>query len=152
MFGIGGSEIIVILIVALLFLGPDKLPDAARTISKGIRDLKKQSRTLQQTIENDERIGGAIRDIKSALRGEEAPPPRPKPFTPPKQLEAGEDNTIKPPETPEAELAPALTMPATAGEPDPEVKEAASEELAKMIRPATGTVAKDDKPVERKHG
>src|SRR5689334_15762981 len=131
MFGIGGSEIIVILIVALLFLGPDKLPDAAKTISKGIRDLKKQSRTLQQTIENDERIGGAIRDIKSALRGEEAPPPRPKPFKPPKQLEAGEDNTIKPPETPEAEPAPALTMPATAGEPDPEVKEAASEDLAK---------------------
>jgi sec-independent protein translocase protein TatB len=150
MFGIGGSEIIVILIVALLFLGPDKLPDAAKTISKGIRDLKKQSRTLQQTIENDERIGGAIRDIKSALRGEE-PPPRPKPFTPPKQLEAGE-NTIKPPETPEAEPAPALTMPATAGEPDPEVKEAASEDLAKMIRPATGTVAKDDQTAERKHG
>ena len=79
---------------------------------------------------------------------------RPKPFTPPKQLEAGgEDNTIKPPDTDDkAEPVPALTMPATAGEPDPEVKEAASEELAKMIRPATGTVAKDDKPVERKHG
>jgi sec-independent protein translocase protein TatB len=153
MFGIGGSEIIVILIVALLFLGPDKLPDAAKTISKGIRDLKKQSRTLQQTIENDERIGGAIRDIKSALRGED-PPPRPKPFKPPKQLEAGaEANTIKPPETEHpAEPAPAVTLPATAGEPDPEVKEADSEELAKMIRPATGTVAKDDQTAERKHG
>ena len=29
MFGMGGSEILVILIVALIFLGPDKLPDAA---------------------------------------------------------------------------------------------------------------------------
>lgn len=77
MFGIGGSEILVILIIALLFLGPDKLPDAAKQISKGIRDLKKQSRVLQQTIENDEHIGGAIRDLKSALRGDEAPPPRP---------------------------------------------------------------------------
>jgi len=76
-FGIGGSEILVILIVALLFLGPDKLPDAAKQLSKGIRDLKKQSRVLQQTIENDENIGGAIRDLKSALRGDEAPPPRP---------------------------------------------------------------------------
>ena len=71
MFGIGGSEILVILVVALLFLGPDKLPDAAKQISKGIRDLKKQSRVLQQTIENDEHIGGAIRDLKSALRGDE---------------------------------------------------------------------------------
>jgi Sec-independent protein translocase protein TatA len=30
MFGMGGTEILVILIVALLFLGPDKLPDAAK--------------------------------------------------------------------------------------------------------------------------
>lgn len=93
MFGIGGSEILVILIVALLFLGPDKLPDAAKQISKGIRDIKKQSRALQQTIENDEHIGGAIRDLKSALRGEELPvQPRPAVAPQPSQesLAAGE--------------------------------------------------------------
>lgn len=73
MFGIGGSEILVILIVALLFLGPEKLPDAAKQISKGIRDLRKQTRALQQTIEDDEHIGGAIRDLKSALRGDDVP-------------------------------------------------------------------------------
>ncbi len=71
MFGMGGSEILVILIVALLFLGPDKLPDAATKISKGIRELRKQTREVQQTIENDTQIGGAIRDLKSALRGDE---------------------------------------------------------------------------------
>jgi sec-independent protein translocase protein TatB len=86
MFGMGGTEILVILIVALLFLGPDKLPDAAKKISKGIRDIKKQSRALQQTIEDDENIGGALRDLRSALRGEE-PPPAPKPKVP-KQIEA----------------------------------------------------------------
>lgn len=85
MFGMGGTEILVILIVALLFLGPDKLPDAAKKISKGIRDIKKQSRILQRTIEDDEHIGGAIRDLKSALRGDEEPV-RPKPIKPPKQL------------------------------------------------------------------
>jgi sec-independent protein translocase protein TatB len=81
MFGMGGSEILVILIVALLFLGPDKLPEAAKQISKGIRDIKKQSRVLQRTIEDDEHIGGAIRDLKSALRGEDEPvrpPPKPR--------------------------------------------------------------------------
>ncbi len=86
MFGMGGSEILVILIVALIFLGPDKLPEAAKQISKGIRDIKKQSRALQQTIEDDENIGGALRDLRSALRGEDPPPP-PRPKVP-KQIEA----------------------------------------------------------------
>jgi len=78
MFGMGGTEILVILVVALLFLGPDKLPEAAKKISQGIRDIKKQSRVLQRTIEDDEHIGGAIRDLKSALRGDDAPirPPK----------------------------------------------------------------------------
>jgi sec-independent protein translocase protein TatB len=85
MFGMGGTEILVILIVALIFLGPDKLPEAAKQISKGIRDIKKQSRALQQTIEDDENIGGALRDLRSALRGEEPPLPLKKP---PRQIEA----------------------------------------------------------------
>jgi sec-independent protein translocase protein TatB len=91
MFGMGGSEILLILIIALLCLGPDKLPDAATKISKGIRDLKRHGRVLQRTIEDDEHIGGAIKDLKSALRGDEirnlrntimagaeAPPPKKK--------------------------------------------------------------------------
>jgi len=175
MFGIGGSEILVILVIALLFLGPDKLPDAAKTISKGIRDLKKQSRALQQQIENDEKIGGAIRDLKSALRGEEAP----RPYKPPvrKALDAPE-NSILPPRVADtdgttpadadkvpaeavstASLSdvPALTevpplsetpstkvrLPDVAGEPDGEPSPtAADDDLAAVIKPASGTVAK----------
>ena len=110
MFGMGGSEILVILIVALLFLGPDKLPEAAKKISKGIRDIKRQSRVLQRTIEDDEHIGGAIRDLKSALRGEEEPvrppPPKPKkqlmetPGEPPALLEPGAPEHAAVPDSP----------------------------------------------------
>lgn len=75
----GFSEIVVILVVALIFLGPEKLPGAAKSISKGIRDLRKQTRELQTTIENDEHIGGAIRDLRSAMRGEDPAPRPPKP-------------------------------------------------------------------------
>jgi sec-independent protein translocase protein TatB len=167
MFGMGGSEILVILVVALLFLGPDKLPQAAKQISKGIRDLKKQSRSLQQQIENDENIGGAIRDLKSALRGDDIPV-RPKPIRKPKpkalpEGAAGEvaetaavaATAAEPPEpATEASLenaTPGVTLPPVAGEPAPEVPEAleAEDDLGKMIRPAAGTVAKGSEP---KHG
>ncbi|MBL9013442.1 MAG: twin-arginine translocase TatA/TatE family subunit [Myxococcales bacterium] len=176
MFGMGGSEIIVILIVALLFLGPEKLPSAAKQISKGIRDIKKQSRSLQQQIENDDQIGGAIRDLKSALRGDEVPvKPKPVKARKPKELPAGENSILPPstaPGTP-AEAAPAelaaahdaaaegpapeatetskVTLPATAGEPDADapVTEGDDEDLAAMVRPAAGTVAKGSEP---KHG
>jgi len=157
MFGMGGSEIIVILIVALLFLGPDKLPGAAKSISKGIRDIKKQSRALQQQIESDEQIGGAIRDLKSALRGEEAPAPRPKfhpSIQPPKQIEEGaaqagpdvaslgEVPPLGEPAPLEAPATPALTMPATAGEPGEVSEPGGDDDLAAMVKPAAGSVAK----------
>jgi sec-independent protein translocase protein TatB len=178
MFGMGGSEIIVILIVALLFLGPEKLPQAAKQISKGIRDIKKSSRALQQQIESDDQIGGAIRDLKSALRGEDEPV-RPKKKKP-KPLPAAEENSILPPgdapslETAEAKAAadeqpveaaqpappaepvaeaaePAVKLPVTAGEPDVHAPQAneGDDELAAMVRPVTGTVAKGSEP---KHG
>jgi sec-independent protein translocase protein TatB len=161
MFGMGGTEIIVILIVALLFLGPDKLPGAAKTISKGIRDIKKQSRALQQQIEGDEQIGGAIRDLKSALRGEEAPAPRPKyqpSIQPPKALDVADDPAAEPHAADAGDVAPvgeapplpaaspvpgpALTMPATAGEPGDVSEPGGDEDLAAMVKPAPGSVAK----------
>ncbi len=161
MFGIGGSELIVILIIALIFLGPDKLPDAAKQISKGIRDLKKQSRILQETIENDEHIGGALRDIKSALRGDEIPVrPKPRPAVkkqlPEGAVEVGKpEPTILPPDAAAAEPVsaepapegaaleepkPAVTLPPVAGEGDGPHPE--PEELASLIKPASGTIAK----------
>lgn len=153
MFGMGGSEIIVILIIALLFLGPDKLPGAAKTISKGIRDIKKQSRALQQQIEGDEQIGGAIRDLKSALRGEEAPAPRPKfqpSIQPPKELEDGaaaatDTPAIDPssdPHVTDPDEVKAITLPAVAGEADAVEAAGGDDDLAAMVKPASGSVAK----------
>jgi sec-independent protein translocase protein TatB len=182
-FGIGGSEILVILVIALLFLGPDKLPEAAKTISKTVRDLKKQGRILQQTIENDEHIGGAIRDLKSALNGVEevakAPPKKlPKPAAPatptiakPEDLEKVEAAEAKEEEKAaegviaeanaeaKADAAtkpelPSVKLPASAGEADPDVPDHESdrEELAKLVKPAAGVVAREPDGAEPKHG
>src|SRR5687768_13516316 len=132
MFGMGASEILVILVVALLFLGPEKLPEAASKISKGIRDIRKQTRELTTTIENDTQIGGAIRDLKSALRGDDirprVPPPKPK-------AEVAEPPPV-----------PAITAPPSAGEQAPvdEAAEAAAPEDEIAIRPAADTIAKGE--------
>ena len=40
MFGLGIFEIIIILFVALLFIGPKKLPEVAKNLGKGLRDFQ----------------------------------------------------------------------------------------------------------------
>ncbi|QJT08462.1 Sec-independent protein translocase protein TatB [Oceanidesulfovibrio marinus] len=50
MFGIGSTELLVILAVALIILGPKKLPQIARALGKGVAEFKKVSTDLQRTI------------------------------------------------------------------------------------------------------
>jgi sec-independent protein translocase protein TatA len=48
--GIGGWEILLILVVALILLGPQKLPETARKMGKYMRALKKASNDFTSTI------------------------------------------------------------------------------------------------------
>lgn len=50
MFNLGGGEILVILVVALLVLGPDKLPRFMRTVGKAVGDLRRASTDFQRTM------------------------------------------------------------------------------------------------------
>jgi sec-independent protein translocase protein TatB len=114
MFGMGMGELVVILIVALLVLGPDKIPDAAKAIGKGMRELRKQTRVVQETLEQDEQLGSTVRDLKSMLRGED---PRPI-IKPPVHAPVGRAPITAAASTPEASPAPdappALAAPAVA--------------------------------------
>ncbi|MDT8396130.1 MAG: twin-arginine translocase TatA/TatE family subunit [bacterium] len=53
MLGIGMQEIIIILVVALIVIGPKKLPDLARTLGKGLAEFKKAADDLQSTVRVD---------------------------------------------------------------------------------------------------
>jgi Tat protein translocase TatB subunit len=50
MFNIGGGELIVILLIALIVLGPQRLPDAARQIGKTMGELRRLSSGFQNEM------------------------------------------------------------------------------------------------------
>lgn len=64
MFGIGLPELILILALALIVVGPDKLPDLARSVAKGILELKKTANTLKESLTED---GNPLDEIKPEL-------------------------------------------------------------------------------------
>lgn len=53
MFGIGTTEILVILVVALIVLGPKSLPKIARTLGKGMAEFRRVSTDFQRTINTE---------------------------------------------------------------------------------------------------
>ena len=50
MFGIGGSEIIFIIMIVVMLFGADKVPDIARTLGKGMAQLKNATNDIKSEI------------------------------------------------------------------------------------------------------
>lgn len=55
MFGIGGFELFIILIFGFLIFGPDKLPDIAKTVGKGIARFREAQQEVNEAI-GDEKL------------------------------------------------------------------------------------------------
>jgi len=51
MFGIGFQEMLIILVVVLIFFGPKRLPDLAKSLGKGIAEFKKASDEVRRGID-----------------------------------------------------------------------------------------------------
>ncbi len=56
MFGIGFTELVLVSIIAILFLGPDKLPDTMVQIAKFIKSVKKTIGEAQSSLEEELKI------------------------------------------------------------------------------------------------
>lgn len=108
MFNLGAGEIAVILIVALLLLGPDKLPELARGIGKFVREFRRQTDDVRGMVERE------FYKMDQEVFAEE----QPKRIEPPASSEAapaeGEASAAA---SPEGELAPP-TYPSVFPPPD----------------------------------
>ena len=77
MGNLGGAEILVIMVVALIVLGPNKLPEAARQIGRAITELKNLSSGFQQEMRDamvDPEIKAAAQEFRSDIKA--TPPPK----------------------------------------------------------------------------
>jgi sec-independent protein translocase protein TatB len=52
MFGIGPTELVVILVVALLVLGPKRLPEIARALGKGLAEFRRATADVTSELDN----------------------------------------------------------------------------------------------------
>jgi sec-independent protein translocase protein TatB len=98
MFGMGMPEILVILAVALIVIGPKKLPDLAKSLGRAINEFRKATTDLKESLIVDTEI----KEVKPTLKGQNSP------ATPSRD---GEDvsttasagaNTVKPATPPQA--------------------------------------------------
>lgn len=55
MFGIGMPELLLILALALIVIGPKKLPDIARALGKGLAEFRRATDDLKSSIQEESR-------------------------------------------------------------------------------------------------
>jgi Tat protein translocase TatB subunit len=90
-FNIGGGEVLVILLLALIVLGPQRLPDAARQVGKAMSELRRLSSGFQQELKAamDDPAEAAARERGAAFKpkavASEAPAVAPVDSTPAKK-------------------------------------------------------------------
>lgn len=122
MFGIGMPELILILAVALVVLGPKKLPELARSLGRGLAELKKTTSDLKQNIDlgddlkqvqqDFQEVKSGLQDIADSALGDAKPPD---------YLRDGAPQTpVAPEPTPEDPIWEETPAPSTRTEPFPE--------------------------------
>jgi sec-independent protein translocase protein TatA len=83
-FNIGAPELIIILVIALLVIGPGKLPDVGSALGKSIREFRKASSDVQEATRIDAGTASTPPASPTATPSPTAPPPA-TPSTPPSE-------------------------------------------------------------------
>jgi Tat protein translocase TatB subunit len=80
MFDIGGSEFLLILLVALIFLGPEHLPDVARKLARIVREIRRAGDEVRMHVDPDGELYRAMNlppsrhiPLISSLTGDDTP-------------------------------------------------------------------------------
>jgi len=74
MFGIGGGELMFIMFIALMLFGSDKIPEIARTLGKGMAQLKNATNDIKSEIQKGAEANGfdskTLTDITGSINAQ----------------------------------------------------------------------------------
>jgi len=109
MFGIGMTEMILIAALALIVLGPKKLPDLARSLGKGFAEFKRATNDLKSTIDLEIKAEDERHNKEVMTRNEEKIPDNSdealSPLDPGKEEPPDSSTVVKEPELSEEVMA-----------------------------------------------
>lgn len=132
MFGIGGMELLIILLVGVVVLGPERLPIVMRKGMKLMSDFRRVSTDLQRTINAELNLDELNRQQLESSKTIAKPPVKKKKKVK-KAAPAADDNAEKPKHTPAKnteEATPDLNVAATQAESSPAPESAPEAEAA----------------------
>lgn len=148
MFNVGGGELLVILLVALVVLGPQKLPEAARKVGSAMGELRKLSSGFQAEMRSAlSDVDESVKPAKALKGGQRRSPTEVSPRSAEKVTDGADPSGVI--ETDAVELPPAEPAAGELAPAEPPAGELASPEPAAHDRQEeTGVETPVETPVE----